>query len=123
MKISLLYFLMLVFYFDSNQILYAKDCVYIKKVEYKNQKILKATTEYNCKDLILNPNIKKNKIIIKTQKLNINKKNKEHFINSRAVSHSDYMRMIYNSEPIFLKKKPSDKLEKFLYPIFKFLYF
>tara|TARA_B100000780_G_scaffold160291_1_gene112036 strand:- start:304 stop:675 length:372 start_codon:yes stop_codon:yes gene_type:complete len=123
MKISLLYFLMLVFYFDSNQILYAKDCVYIKKVEYKNQKILKATTEYNCKDLILNPNIKKNKIIIKTQKLNINKKNKTQYINSRVISHSDYMRMIYNSEPIFLKKKPSDKLEKFLYPIFKFLYF
>ncbi len=96
---------------------FANNCFYIKKVEYRNDKIINATTEYNCKTLKknegvnLNSNFSADTIDVSTPKIidtettyiykpiEINKNyNDTIYSSSRPLSHTEYMNMVYYSD-------------------------
>ena len=60
LKIACKVLLFLCIYSNSNTIALGKNCIYIKKIKYLNNKILHSYTEYNC-----NLNNKKEKKSIK----------------------------------------------------------
>lgn len=125
-KIKLgLYALVCSLYFELSNLSFGKDCTYIKKIEIKNEKIFKSVTEYNCKKGNQNSQTMNTSKVLNSHKpsvLIIKNQNKINQTNNRAVSHSEYMNMIYSSKPSFFDK-PNGKLETILYPILRILYF
>ena len=108
-------------FLNSISYVFAKNCFYLKKVEYTDGKIINSTTKYKCNVAIENNNmLLKPKVItetiyvsepkiIETSKTYVsqpiisknNHKNKT-YIRSRPISHSEYMNMVYygnNSQP------------------------
>jgi hypothetical protein len=115
--------LVCLFCFQSIKSSYGRDCTYIKKIEIKNEKIFKSVTEYKCQNRNEKSKLKTaSKVIVspKSSILKIKSKNKFYKTSNRAVSHSEYMNMIYSSKPRFLEK-PNGKIESFLYPILRIL--
>ena len=48
LKISCKVLLFLFIYSNPNALAHGKNCIYVKKIEYLNNKILHSYTEYNC---------------------------------------------------------------------------
>ena len=120
----------------SVSIVFANNCFYIKKVEYKNDKIINSITEYKCKTLkkdegvnlksslpVDNFDISAPKIIDTEttyiyKPLEINKNYGDTiYSSSRPVSHTEYMNMVYyndNHNPIS-EYQPKGLVGKILY--------
>ena len=122
----------------SVSIVFANNCFYIKKVEYKNDKIINATTEYNCKtikkndDVNLNtylptetiyisePSVNGNEPLQISNSINSNNNyNNKVYLSYNSVKYIEYIDMVYfndNYNQIF-EYQPKSLLGKVFYTL------
>ena len=107
-------FILILIVLNSTSPVFAQNCIYVKKVEYKNDKIINSITEYNCNTTNKNEGVNlKSRLSIDniyasepktfdvdssnlSKSIKINKNYEDTtYLSSRPITYTEYLDMVY----------------------------